>query len=227
MPPQRVTGAGSLGDSPVSPPRGVRSTGGEALSQVSGWAIPALPEEELGPGVEGALPEAGESAEGEAGAVWAGGEEPAQQLCVSRASIPSGSAALTHPAAPSLPRGDPWGPGAALAHGGHCEPPQPHTGTPRVPRVKSPPMLCVLTGEMPVAFPARPQRGSEVPWGRAGPAVPPHRAPEQGWAGREEEAGGGRGRAALTRAGSGFGSGCPPLRQMPPPSLCWWLSPLL
>lgn len=177
--------------------------------------------------MEGALPEAGESAEGEAGAVWAGGEEPAQQLCVSRASIPSGSAALTHPAAPSLPRGDPWGPGAALAHGGHCEPPQPHTGTPRVPRVKSPPMLCVLTGEMPVAFPARPQRGSEVPWGRAGPAVPPHRAPEQGWAGREEEAGGGRGRAALTRAGSGFGSGCPPLRQMPPPSLCWWLSPLL
>lgn len=40
------------------------------------------------------------------GAVWAGGEEPAQQLYVSRVSVPYGSSALTHRAdSPASPQG--------------------------------------------------------------------------------------------------------------------------
>lgn len=49
------------------------------------------------------------------GAVWAGGEEPAQQLYVSRVAIPYSSSALTH-------RAD--SPASPMA--GHSQQPRPH-----------------------------------------------------------------------------------------------------
>lgn len=187
--------------------------------------------------------------------MWAGGEEPAQQLCVSPASVPSGSAALTHP---NLT----WGihadrpplPGAGLAHGCHCEHSQSRTRTPRVPWVKSLRILQNFNlGKMPVGFPALPQRGSEVPlgqglcWESCAPTLgfPPRPAPGhqcRNGAGRREEAGVGKGPAALSkvRAPSPGRScvlppavphlrsgGTPRVRHMLRPSLCWWLSQLL
>lgn len=163
----------------------------------------------------GGVPEAAESAEGEDGAVWAGGEEPARQFCVSRASVPSGSAALTHPAASSLPRG---------LHGGQGLPW--HTGVTVSPRQEplafpgsSHSQFCdILTREMPVAFPSVAQR---CPWGCAGTAVPPPRAahpaqpraPVQGW-GCKGGGGGGRGK----------GPGCPERGQSSFPGQGWaWL----
>lgn len=136
-------------------PLGIRRARADAPTESSGWVHPSpargrvLGAGEGGKGAalaEGAAAISRRSRQKENdGAVWAGGEEPAQQLYVSRVSVPYGSSALTHradsPASTGVGRGDSQGPrphrsegllGGKLAHEHHCEYSQPQQGTPQV-----------------------------------------------------------------------------------------------
>lgn len=183
-------------------PRGIGRTGGEALSQMPGWAVPALPEEERwGRGWRGGARGRRVSGRGGWSCVGRGraasaadlrqpGIHPLRQRC------PDSSRGLQPPPGGSMgAEGLPWHTGVTAS------PPCPTQEPLAFPGLNHSEFCDVFTEEMPVAFPARPQRGSEVPWGCA---VPPHRAahPAQlrarsrdGLEGRRRQDGG-KGRAA-------------------------------